>query len=520
MKISFIIGLISVMLTFDAFSQNFNRPVPEKTFKYEFKSYQALSPANYFISPFKVPSDTSDPNHIIPMPMLLDENGYLLWYMRPWENSTLFRPFESQNKSGFINRNIQKESYYKILDENFQYIDSFTNSPGIYADVHEFIILDNGNYLISGAKDSIMDLSAYTFDGVQGSDTTRIIGFVIEEFDINHNLIFQWNSNDYIHPNESIVETFGYHPHSFDYCHGNAIEQDYDGNFLVSMRHLNAIYKISRTTGAVIWILGGKSSYFSFTNDPGFSGQHDIRRLANGNVSLYDNANSAPAPKESRAVEYLLDTINWTAAKVWEFKNSSPIYAFAMGNFQTTSQGTRLINFGFSNSFYPHPNISVIDATSNAIADIFFGDSVYNYRAYVLQKDLNLPRPLINCFLESGLYYLAAPSGYDKYLWSTGDTTEKIQIQTPGEYQLWVNYGIGMLGSEPITITNLAVDCKVSGISPNAILDPEVIEEIFDISGRRIFHPKIGNLYLVRYSTGNSQIIAWNESYRKYLQLK
>lgn len=41
----------------------------------------------------------------------------------------------------------------------------------------------------------------------------------------------------------------------------------------------------------MIWILGGRRNQFVFTNDLRFSRQHDIRRLANGNITLFDNGN-------------------------------------------------------------------------------------------------------------------------------------------------------------------------------------------------------------------------------------
>ena len=46
--------------------------------------------------------------------------------------------------------------------------------------------------------------------------------------------------------------------HPYDYFHVNSIQQDTDGNLIVSGRNTWAAYKIDHTTGAVIWRLGGK----------------------------------------------------------------------------------------------------------------------------------------------------------------------------------------------------------------------------------------------------------------------
>ncbi len=62
----------------------------------------------------------------------------------------------------------------------------------------------------------------------------------------------------------------------------------------------------------------------------GFSHQHDIRRIPNGNITLFDNGNLHD-PHYSRAVEYQLDEVNKIATSVWEYKNNPETYSFAMG---------------------------------------------------------------------------------------------------------------------------------------------------------------------------------------------
>ncbi|MCC6702440.1 MAG: aryl-sulfate sulfotransferase, partial [Fluviicola sp.] len=180
-------------------------------------------------------------------------------------------------------------------------------------DVHDIQRAANGNWLFTIATIDTVDLSGATFyNGTNGVANTIIAGFGVQEVDANNNIVFEWDSNDHIPPTETYL-FYGYNVSNFDYCHGNAVAEDSDGHLLLSFRHLNAIYKIHRTTGAIIWKLGGHTSDFNFTNDPGFSGQHDIRKLPNGNYSLFNNANMAPAPKVSKGKEFSLDTINWTA---------------------------------------------------------------------------------------------------------------------------------------------------------------------------------------------------------------
>ena len=76
-----------------------------------------------------------------------------------------------------------------------------------------------------------------------------------------------------------------------DYIHCNAIEVDADGHLLISSRNISEVTKVNRQTGEVIWHLGGKLNEFDFGAEIGFSRQHDIRHLENGNIMLFDNGN-------------------------------------------------------------------------------------------------------------------------------------------------------------------------------------------------------------------------------------
>jgi hypothetical protein len=142
--------------------------------------------------------------------------------------------------------------------------------------------------------------------------------------------VFQWRSWDHFSILDGSVSGYVNLDSSLiDYVHGNAIELDMDGNLLLSSRHMNEITKIDRQTGEIIWRLGlnALNNQFTFVNDTrGFSHQHDIRRLANGNITLFDNGNFL-VPEYSRAVEYALDEQAMTATLVWEYRNDPDAFS-------------------------------------------------------------------------------------------------------------------------------------------------------------------------------------------------
>lgn len=486
-----------------------NRPAPNGIPAYTFVLHDSTYQGYYLTTPFDLGAVAGD----LPAPaMVLDSKGYLLWYMLVHARNLLDFKFDpGQQVYQYIKFQNPQQVQCVLLDTGFNPVDSFTTTNGILPDVHDFQITKNNTFLVAGASDSLMDLHAYLFGATPGSDTTHAIGFVVQEFDAGHNLLFQWNSNDYIHPGQTYAG-YGYNPGAFDYCHGNAIEEDYDGNLLLSFRNLNAVYKVDRHSGEVLWQLGGNASSFQFTNDPGFSGQHDVRRLPNGHISIFDNANQASPPRISRAVEYQLDTVNHTATRVWEYRYAPGFFSSAMGNHQVTADRRHLINYGLN--FRPDPSFVLIDDAKNPIAELFFPDSFMSYRSFLYDLPLGqLERPAISCAQNGGVITLSAPPGFANYAWSTGESAASIQVQGAGTYQVWVSHGLGMLGSEPLVVADPNAACPVSGVSAPAGGGEPTIVAYYDLLGRAVAPPQRGSfqgrLYAVRFSDGSVRVKAY-----------
>ncbi|MGB0369091.1 MAG: aryl-sulfate sulfotransferase, partial [Flavobacteriales bacterium] len=412
--------------------QIFNRPIPEDFPKYEFRKPGTSSSEGYFLfTPIRL-FQQSAPRHLA----MFDDDGYLTWSAN--KGTTRCANFEYHPEfevfSFASDDNSTSEMKFHIMDLSFSLIDSVVPTAGNQTDIHDFRILDNGNYLISGITSTNEDLSSYTFNGVQGANPTTVLSFVLQEFE-NGNLVFDWKSIDHIHP-EEFIETYNYDSTGFDYVHGNAVEEDADGDFWISMRHTDALYKIDRVTGEILWTLGGQSSDFDFVNDDGFSGQHDIRVLPNGNLTLFDNGNSRSAPRFSRAVEYELDFTDSTATPVWEYQNEFNSYSRAMGSFRTNADDEHTIGYGFC--YRPVSNLIHLDSQDEIISELLFQDSVVSYRALRAELTAPIERPEIVCAVAANQTTLSAPSGYSTYKWSTGELTQQITVSETDTYQVWV----------------------------------------------------------------------------------
>jgi Arylsulfotransferase (ASST) len=189
-------------------------------------------------------------------------------------------------------------------------------------DFHELQELPNGNYLLVAYKPrDHVDLSAYG----KSSDST-VLDAEIQEITPQGARVWNWNSKDHIDLDETgrWWNTLNPGPlpdgrQAIDHLHINAVEPDGDG-VLLSMRHTDAIYRISRADGHVEWKLGGTNTPESLTvagdrAPPATLGaQHDVRRVPDGTVSVYDNGTGLGRPP--RAARFSIDTGAGTATLI------------------------------------------------------------------------------------------------------------------------------------------------------------------------------------------------------------
>jgi len=259
-----------------------------------------------------------------------------------------------------------------VLDSSFTDVDTIGCGNGYLTDPHDLRILPNGHALLLGVDNQIVDMSKLTPGGNTGA---TVVGYIIQELDRGRNVVFQWRSWD--HYNITDAENINFASVWIDYVHGNSLDIDTDGNILFSSRHLNEVTKINRQTGDIIWRLGGKNNQFTFVNDAiGFSYQHAVRRIANGDITLFDNGDFH-VPAFSRAVEYRLDEVNKTATLVWQYRNTPDVEGFAMGYVQRMENGNTLIGWGAGN-----PTVTEVGPDGRKVYEMSFDPGIYSYRAY------------------------------------------------------------------------------------------------------------------------------------------
>ena len=388
--------------------------------------------------------------------MLILDGAAQVAFRRTVASASSFRPWPDGRMS------YATVGQHLLLDGSFAVIDTVTCVNDVPTDLHDIRLLPNGHYLMLGIESRTMDLSGVELfppGDAPGSSNAVVRSGVIQELDANEQLVWEWHLADHIDFMEVDPARLN-NPNNVDWSHSNALELDADGNILLSNRHFNSIIKVNRNNGEIMWSLGGASNDFDFGGDPGFWGQHDIRRLPNGHITLFDNGLADTHP--CRAVEYALDETAMTATAVWSGSYGGAAWSRAMGSVQRLDNGNTVVGWG---ALTPdNAAFSILLPDGGRLGDLRFADTLATYRAYYFEDlPFEVPRPAISCTMLDGAYQLTTEAGWPNYLWSTGATGPSITVGALDTVYVEVPAGpmLGWFRSEPYVV---ASDCLTNDV--------------------------------------------------------
>jgi len=286
----------------------------------------------------------SDPLYVTPSStssrysVKLDNDGVPLFYTPIVGRSYDFKKHPTGQMSYAKLHDGQTERI--VLDSTFAQAD-VVRCVGANTDMHDFLVLENGNFILVCNREAVRDLSS-----CGAASNATVIDNIVQELSPEQELLFEWNSWDHTECGDALRLSSG------DLAHVNSVVVDTDGDWILSLRYMSQIVKIDKTTGDVIWRLGGLRSDFDFVDDPwgGLCGQHTASRLANGHILAFDNGNPcAPnisdRPSLTRVVEYELDELAMTATLVWSYSKDG-LYTQYQGSAQRLDNGNTVIGWG------------------------------------------------------------------------------------------------------------------------------------------------------------------------------
>ncbi len=388
--------------------------------------------------------------------MILDKFGNEVYFLNSNIGNQVYN-FSLQPNGMLSYSNLAK---YFLMDSTFRITDSIDPGKKFTIDKHELQVLPGNEYLILGMDSLPADTSSLKTVERKGvkvdlKNNWGSVGILNSKGKI----LFDWHSHKHFKI-EDADTFFARNGLAATWTHVNSAELDNDGNILLSSRNFSEVTKINRKTGKIMWRLGGVANQFRFINCPiPFYGQHDVRSLFNGNITLLDNGNHTQ-PHGARAIEFKLDEKNMTAELVWSYSLDSNQYSTRLGNVQRLPDGNTLINFGLTTrESGADVNFVIVNKEGKRLLEAMCSNSyrVFNYPSLPFE----LKRPVVSCFDVNGRTFMKAPDGFKSYQWNTGDTTQIILVNDTSSYSVFVPYGErGFIGSKVYTYAYNTLTCK------------------------------------------------------------
>jgi len=174
-------------------------------------------------------------------------------------------------------------------------------------------------------------------------------------------VLFSWSARDWLGLDESTLNlddpVEARCGRGWDILHLNSIDKAPDGDYILSSRHTDAVYKISHLDGHVVWRLGGTKSDFHFTNPAAvFSRQHHVRVQAQNEthmvLTLFDNAvgdhHEEPTNPVSRGLLLALHTTTRTVQLLAHYDHPRGRHTNTRGSVQVLPNGNVFMGWTWS----------------------------------------------------------------------------------------------------------------------------------------------------------------------------
>lgn len=246
-----------------------------------------------------------------------------------------------------------------VLDENYQEIDRITHlipQDDVKAEpihINSFQMIAPNHYLV-GAYIGKEDTVSTT---LHSDGQVRVAAAMLQEIK-DGALVLHWDSTNYPELYEQTQDFEAYATTEEDYCdyvHLNAIMIDpTDDNILISLKNTNAILKLDRETGDILWTLGGKGDDFALTDEQQFMRHSSLQVTDDGGYVIFNNnvhySDQLPSDDNNSGVmKFYLDQENLSVTE-FERYNSDEIISWDLGSGQELENGNYLVSWGKSDS--------------------------------------------------------------------------------------------------------------------------------------------------------------------------
>jgi len=189
--------------------------------------------------------------------------------------------------------------------------------------------------------------------------THHVMGDVILEWTRDGDLVRAWSAFDFLDPQyykqdffdnfwDLYVEAEG---GTKNWTHGNALLYDgTDDSFILSLRHLDWLVKVSRKTGKLVWKMGELGDFSIAGKGEWFYHAHSPMIVEPGRIMLFDNGNLRPGYTAetffTRALEFTYDEATMMFSEAWQWRDTAPFYSQYLGDADRLPNGNVLVGDG------------------------------------------------------------------------------------------------------------------------------------------------------------------------------
>lgn len=184
---------------------------------------------------------------------------------------------------------------------------------------HEVRYDQDGNIYALTFDKKVFDLTK-----VKGLPQDTVHGDGIVVFNKAGHKIWEWSMLDHLDPlSDPLILK-----HKKDWVHANSLFRDIDGDFLISYRDLNQVWKVDHETGKVLWKLG-EGGDFPLKKDEVFYSQHAAHFDSSHHLVLLDNGTKNGITRE---MTFKIDGGNKKAEAISIITLPKAYYTTAKGN--------------------------------------------------------------------------------------------------------------------------------------------------------------------------------------------
>ena len=231
--------------------------------------------------------------------VMYDMSGRPVWYF-PWSGGYIPEDLKISHSGTFtfLLNGVPYEMSYDG-DTVWKAVKKPSSIQGHFDNCHhEFTKLGNGHYMVLGNKSEDLKQPGSSTDDI--NSIQKIVVGTIEEYDKDNNLVWWWNSMDYLCEAGIIAKRLTNSSVDVD-AHLNSLYFD-ERNKVIYLSFKNAaqIVKIKYPTGKILNIYNGNSpEHVKIEGSVSFCGQHSIGRSQNKCLYLYNNntCDSSSFPK-------------------------------------------------------------------------------------------------------------------------------------------------------------------------------------------------------------------------------